>query len=277
MRLLEFKRIGKEKHLTFESIQRFVFDQYSEFSEAEARQHLTECSRCYGIYESLVRPKKVKEKRSVRRVGGRVLSRTLLILGLGGITGSFLNFENTSNLNFKDFSDLLVTAVQRIGKEEIAKLTPRSPELEPLDEFNLNAATHQLKERDAPPVESIAEVEVDSGSRKPPNTQRRNPEVNQRTGLKEVYGRITADGEALKGVTVMVPGGNTAKVSDSSGRYSIQVPEEIASLVFIYRGKQTTKFLDPASVKSDVNLKIEEMIYPELEDPARYSDIIVSN
>lgn len=278
MQLLEFKRIGKEKHLTFESIQRFVFDEYSDFSEAKARQHLTECSRCYGIYESLVRPGKVRDKRSSSRIGARMLSSALLILGLGGIVGGFLYFEGTSDLNFKNMSELVVTALQRMEKGTIAKLTALSPKLEPLDDFNVNKPDHRLKDLDSPaPVENKPEVGEVSGRSKSSKSQPRIQEANQPNGLREIYGKITTEGAALQGVTVMVPGGSTAKVSDSTGQYYIQVPEGIASLVFIYRGKQTVKELDPASRKRDVNLNIEDMIYPEIEAPGTHSDVIVSN
>lgn len=278
MQLLEFKRIGKEKHLTFESIQRFVFDQYSEFSEAKARQHLTECSRCYGIYESLVRPGKVREKRSYRRTGARVFSRALLIMSLGGIAGWFIYFGGTSDLNFKSLSDLFMTALQRMEMGEIAKLIPLPPELGPLDNYNGSVPDGQLKDIDAPaPVEDRPKIGVVSGVSKTSKSQPGVQEANQPTGLREIYGKITTDGAALQGVTVMVPGGSTAKVSDSTGQYYIQVPKNIASLVFIYRGKQTVKELDPASRKRDVSLNIEDMIYPEIEAPEAQRDVIVSN
>ena len=80
-----------------------------------------------------------------------------------------------------------------------------------------------------------------------------------------IYGKITGNGQPLAGVTVMVPGSSTARVSDQGGKYYIQVPRNTRELVFIYQGRQLVKELDPDSRRLDIHLKMNEMTYPEPE------------
>ena len=72
-----------------------------------------------------------------------------------------------------------------------------------------------------------------------------------------IYGKIMANGQPLKGVTIMVPGSPVARVSNAKGNYYIKVPDHINALKFIYQGKELVKELDPISRKQDLNLKIE--------------------
>lgn len=274
---MEYKYIGSEKHLTFDSIRRFVFHQLSELCELKARQHLEECNRCHSIYECLARPGKVMKKKSNKRAGSRILTGAMMLICLAGITGGFIYFEGTSDLNFNNLSDMLIKGLQRLERGKIARLTPIAPELGPSKEFKLNAPVQLLKNIDTlTQAYNTEEVVITSGDNKPNNA----PEIEEEhytAGFRAIYGRITAEGEALQGVTVMVPGGSTAKISDASGKYYIHVPDDIASLVFIYRGKQSVKELDPASRKRDVDLEFEKMVYPEIETHETRPDVIVSN
>ena len=80
-----------------------------------------------------------------------------------------------------------------------------------------------------------------------------------------IYGTITSNGDPLKGVTVMVPGGKTARVSDEQGKYYLQIPDSTNSLVLIYQGKQLIEIIDPHTRQQDIQLQLESMSYPGIE------------
>jgi hypothetical protein len=85
--------------------------------------------------------------------------------------------------------------------------------------------------------------------------EQREPQVR----LRGIYGEITADGTPLPGVTVKVPGSGPGRVTDEDGKYYIQVPRDTKSLLFIYRGKQLTKELDPDRRRLDIRLRSESL------------------
>lgn len=277
MQPLEYKNIGREEHLTFDSIRRLAFHQLSTLKEREARHHIQACNRCQSIHESLALPGRVRRNRVKRSTGLQWLSSGLLVIMLLGLTASYLYLGGLKNLSFKnlagslhsmwsfDESNLYLPVPIKMEKERITDLIPDSPEIESKDKVKSRPTVPIAKVIDTvPELPAKPDIEIASGVKKQSNSNIE-PEQEDPGRVTGIYGKITANGQALQGVTVMVPGGNTAKISDSDGKYYIQVPRGTGSLVYIYRGKQLVKELDPESRKRDINLKIDSMEYPEIE------------
>ncbi len=80
---------------------------------------------------------------------------------------------------------------------------------------------------------------------------------------RRIYGKITlsSSGEHLAGVNIMVPGTTVAKVSNATGGYTIQVPNNARELVFIYRGKKLVQTINSQNNLVNVRLNLETMQY----------------
>ena len=98
-------------------------------------------------------------------------------------------------------------------------------------------------------------------------------QTQNRVKLRGIYGKITANGKPLPGVTVIVPGSRSGRVSDAGGKYYIQVPRGANSLLFIYQGKQLRKPLDDDKRRLDINLKLESLPFPESADSETPSNL----
>jgi len=273
MQPLEYKYIGNEEHLTFDSIRRLVFNQLSNLCELEANQHIEDCYRCRSIHESLASPAGIRKNNSAGNIGSKVFAAILLVMVSVGLAVSFLYFGDPANL-----SKLVSWSLLKIQKGAITKLTPNPPQIEFTDDLKRIAAAPVLITIDSlTRVSAKPDIGIDSGVNKQFDDYIGTEAGNAETALKGIYGKISANGEPLQGVTIMAPDSRTAKVSNPSGNYYIQVPSSTTSLVYIYQGKQLIKELDSISRRHDINLKIDTMEYPEIESPPPGSENIVSN
>lgn len=250
MQPLEYRNIGSEEHLTFGSIRRLVFHELSDISAREANRHIADCQRCQSIHESLVRPSEVKKDHSTSVVT-RMLVGILLVVALMGLAASFLYFGGSSKAD-----------------EKKTETIPDSPGIDSGDAIENNASAPVLEVIDTmAQVSDEPAIETTFGANKQFDSYIETEQEHPRIRLRGIYGKITGNGEPLAGVTVMVPGGSTAKISDPGGKYYIQVPRNTTSLVFIYQGKQLVKELDPTSRRLDIHLRTEEMASPEIKAP----------
>lgn len=145
---------------------------------------------------------------------------------------------------------------QFIAKDRGTKQIPNySTATEPGIDSKSRVEANALKHSDTlTVVSSKTKVESASSSSNHSGANLETQQV-QKNKLRGIYGKIMANGKPLKGVTIMVPGSRIAKVSNSEGKYYIQVPTNIDSLKFIYRGKQLVKELDSTSRERDLYLK----------------------
>ncbi len=124
MQPLEYKNIGSEEHLTFDSIRRLVRHELSEQSEVEAVKHIEDCERCQGIFQSLTAPHEVRQQNIQQRKFNPFLAGILSVLVLIGLAASVLFFGAESK-----------------APEKIAKFNPTSPiEVEKIPDEVENAA-----------------------------------------------------------------------------------------------------------------------------------------
>jgi hypothetical protein len=182
-----------------------------------------------------------------------------------------LNIEEVRELSeeIREFSaearELSEIYIRRLlSGAEIKRVTPRPPATKFHQDF-MSQASPGLDAIDTR-IRIASETTTEASNRE--RAQHSDIIVDGEKGqltLQGIYGTITADGDPMKGVTVMVPGGSTARVSDAHGKYYLQVPHGTDSLLFIYQGKQSIKVLDPESRQQDVQLQIENMLYPEIE------------
>ena len=250
MQPLEYKNIGSEEHLTFDSIRRLVLKQLTELSEREAKKHIEECHRCEGIFVSLTRPSEIRKDYSNRRNNVTLIGGVTAVLLLILIAGSFLYFGGSSKGMTRSVNKAAnsTDTNESVPDTEIQEV---APVLEAIDTLA------QLSEEPA--------VESPTSPDKQFDTYIETEQSQPRIKLRGIYGKITGNGEPLPGVTVMVPGSNTARISDPGGKYYIQVPRNTRRLVFIYQGRQLVKELDPSDRRLDIHLKTEEMTYPPSE------------
>ena len=249
MQPLEYKNIGGEEHLTFDSIRRLALRQLTELSEREAKKHIEDCPRCNGIHTSLARPSEIRKDFSNKRnnltlIGG-VAAVVLLIL----LAGSFLYYGGSSK------GGAVISAPEISANpdlpEEVLEIQEVAPVLEAIDTIA------QLSEEPA--------VESPTAPDKQFDTYIEKEQSQPRIKLRGIYGKITGNGEPLPGVTVKVPGSSSARVSDTGGKYYIQVPRNTRRLVFIYQGRQLVKDLDPSDRRLDIHLKTDELAFPPSE------------
>ena len=249
MQPLEYKNIGSEEHLTFDSIRRLVLNELSELSEREARKHIEDCFRCKSIFDSLATPSEVRKGYSYKRNTLTLIGGVLSVILLIAFVGSFLYFGGASKIKDEKraespyLTDMVEKSNESEEKEEVA------PVIEALDTLSQISDEPDVEAPVAPNKQFDNYIETE--------------QAQPRIKLRGIYGKITGNGQPLPGVTVMVPGSNTAKVSDPGGKYYIQVPRNTSSLLFIYQGRQLVKPLDPDSRRLDIYLKTEEMSYPE--------------
>ncbi len=252
MQPLEYKNIGGEEHLTFDSIRRLVLHELSDLSEREAKTHIDNCSRCQGIYASLANPGEIRQSTGNNYVFRPMIMGLLLVLLLMVTAASILYFGSES-----------ATSEETTESPEVAVINP-----DPVPEVS------EQEESVAPVIEAIdtlAQISEEPDIAPPIPTNKQFDEYIEkeqsepRIRLRGIYGKITADGQPLPGVSVMVPGTRSGRVSDEGGKYYIQVPRNTRSLIFIYRGKQLVKDLDPDSRRLDIYLKSESFSYPEPE------------
>ena len=256
MQPLEYKNIGGEEHLTFDSIRRLVLHELSELSEREATKHIDNCSRCQGIHQSLAKPDEIRESYAKRPIIRPMILGLFLVVALVVAAASILYFGSESKPVENKTADINL------------------PLGTPIDEFS--EAQESNEEEVAPileAIDSLAQVNEEPEIEPPLPTNKQFDEYIEkeqgqpRIKLRGIYGKITADGQPLAGVTVRVPGSRTGRVSDEGGKYYIQVPRSATSLLFIYRGRQLVKDLDPNSRRLDIYLKSESLSYPEPQNP----------
>ena len=252
---MEYKNIGGKEHLTFESIRRLVLHELSELSGREATTHIESCERCRGIYQSLAKPEEIRQSHVKRPVVRPMIVGVLLVMVLVAAAASILYFGSES----KPVKQKKADAALPLGAE--------------IEEFPENQ--QEIEKEVAPILEAIdtlsqineePELEPQLPTNKQFDQYIEKEQVQPRIRLRGIYGKITADGQPLPGVTVKVPGSNSSRVSDNGGKYYIQVPRNTESLVFIYHGKQLIKTLDPDSRRLDIHLKSESLSYPEAQE-----------
>lgn len=248
MQPLEYKNIGSEEHLTFDSIRRLVRYELSEQNEHEAKKHIEDCERCNGIHLSLTAPHEVRQQYIPKRKFNPFVVGILSVLALIGLAASVLFFGAESK-----------------APEKIAQFNPASP-------IEENERIPEEIENAAPVIEAIdtlaqvneePEVTPELPIDKQFDEYIEKEQTQKRVKLRGVYGKITADGKPLPGVTVMVPGSRSGRVSDTGGKYYIQVPRGANSLLFIYQGKQLRKPLNADERRLDINLKLQSLPYPD--------------
>ena len=250
---LRYKFIGSEQHLSFDSIRRLVLHQLSIQDRRRAWKHIEQCTRCGSIHESLAKPQLVVRRRSSKSHGAMLALGIVVVIGL---SLTYVNFGTNIKLSKEDVSIVYSWGLIKIQNKALPKQTPQPPEVAPSEYFKKSASNILLK--------SIYP------SSKP--VQKSHPiQSNQ------IHGLITANNQPLQGVTVMVPDGKTARVSNADGRYFIQVPDSTTVLVFIYQGKQLVKELDVIPGRMDINLIPENMEYAEIESALSNEELITSN
>jgi len=209
---------------------------------------------------------------------------------------SILYFSNSLNLKPEDLSTLFSQGLSKIKNSGFFQHTPDTLKVLSTTEFRRKAV--EVKADNAQQVpkspekfipaqedlqntanteDSIVSSEGTSASENKAVSTGSIEVENPDHSNKGIYGKITAAGKPLQGVTVMQPGRRNAKVTNSSGNYYIKVPQNISSLLVIYQGKQTLVALDPASKKQDIDLSIENMTFPEIDIQDTDINNIVSN
>ena len=185
--------------------------------------------------------------------------------------------EVTKDWNIEEVTELSRLYIHRLlNQSKITKLTPNPPETEISQDFIAWASpgltTIDTKAR-------ITDKSTIKAFNKTPNKVDQmqhfdiiNEGEKDQLTLRGIYGTISADGDPMKGVTVMVPGGKMAKVSDANGKYYIQISETANELLFIYQGKQLIKSLNPESSQLDIQLQMENMSYPDIEYPTAITE-----
>lgn len=246
MQPLDYKNIGGEEHLTFDSIRKLVLHELSELSEREAKKHMEHCMRCRDIYQSLASPNEVRQSFSDNRTVKPMVVGLLSVVGLIGAAASILYFGSES----KPVEETTTEApVPYSGNQDF----------EEVQESNEEAVAPVIEA-----IDTLAQISEEPAVESPLPTNKQfdqyiEKEQNQpRIKLWGIYGKITADGQPLPGVTVRVPGSNSGKMTDEGGKYYIQVPRNTKSLVFIYQGQQFVKNLDPVSRRLDIYFRSEE-------------------
>lgn len=86
------------------------------------------------------------------------------------------------------------------------------------------------------------------------------------TNQREISGKVTSeDGQALAGVSVSLKGSNIATVTNSSGSYTIQVPDIASStLIFTFVSMETQEIQLGSSNEMDVMMKAEAFSLEEV-------------
>ena len=253
MQPLEYKIIGSEQHLTFNSIRRLVLHELSDLSERDAKKHIEDCFRCKSIHESLTSPSEIRKIQSQNRIVPTMIGGVILVVILIGLAASFLYFgssskelkENTVE-STSEFQDV-TKADEMKSNEQVAQVLEASDTLSQInDEPSITDSLTTNKQFD-----QYIEKELEQPSIK----------------LRGIYGKITGNGQPLPGVTIRGPGSRKARISDVAGKYYIQVPRNTRSLVFIYQGRQLVKQLDPQARRLDIHLRTESMTYPDSANP----------
>jgi len=251
---LEYKNIGSDRHLTFDSIRRLVLHELSDLSKREAKKHIDECYRCKSIHESLASPSEIIKDHSQNRNNTIMIGGVLLVVALIGLAASFLYFGSLSKAPEANVVESASGLQDILAANETESSELVAPILEAIDTLS------QINDEPAVTDSLTASKQFDDYIEK---------ELEQPTiKLRGIYGKITGDGQPLPGVTIMVPGSKKARISDAGGKYYIQVPRNTRSLVFIYQGRQLVKRLDPQSRRLDIHLKTKSMAYPDRKEPA---------
>ncbi len=251
MRPLEYKNIGEEKHLTFDSIRRMVLKELSDLAEKEASDHIQQCPRCRSIQQSLAYPADSRKNAPVELQLPRFLWVALILISIAGLVmAAFFYLKEpkeplTEELPIEDAQATVVPNPD----EQVPPESEVAPVLEAIDTLS------QINEEPPTLPDAVsANKKFDNYIEKPPN------QVQNR--VRGIYGKITNNGDPVSGVTVMTPGSNKAKVTDHTGKYYIQVSNRARSLIFIYQGKQVVKTIPSNSRRLDLQLNFEEMTYP---------------
>ena len=94
------------------------------------------------------------------------------------------------------------------------------------------------------------------------------PKAVQQVGKRQIKGMVTDEtGEPLIGVSVLVQGTTMGTITDIDGMYSLEVPDNKASLEFTYIGYQ--KVILPVSSSSSFNVVMKE-------DAQQLSEVVVT-
>jgi len=246
MQPLEYKTIGNEQHLTFNSIRSLVLHELSDLSERDAKKHIEDCYRCKSIQECLTSPAQIRKGQSQNQNNYTIIGGLMLVVLLIGLAASFLYFGSSSELNkgINEPNSEFTGAAET--KNSTEQLLPALEAIDTLSQINDEpAVTDSLTTNKL--FDQYIEKEVERPSVK----------------MRGIYGKITGNGQPLPGVTIMVPGSSKARISDGAGKYYIQIPQKTRSLIFIYQGRQLVKQLEPRSRRLDIHLKTEDMVYPE--------------
>ncbi len=275
---LKYQYITGEIHLTFDSIRSLVFHKLNKQDEVKAKRHVQNCFRCKSIYQSLVNPEEVRKNRVRSKVKSNWLHGLMLIGILMVLATAFWHFRGMSYLSVENLHRLLSGGPQNTETNQTVKPIPIPPKSGSSQDLIKSDPVSELK-----PVDSLLnqsgepETENIPSASKMLHSSNKTENGSPETTTRGIYGKISANGAALHGVTIKVPGSRSAKVSDSSGKYYLQIPRSATSILFIYRGKQLIKELDPDSRHLDVNLKIDNMDYPEIETTEPGTSNIVIN
>ncbi len=245
MRPLDYKTIGEENHLTFDSIRRYVLKELSQLGEEEAKSHIEGCPRCRSIEQSLAFPSSYRRNNIQDRYMPKVWWGVLLfVLALGILTTYFVLRNSPSEpVSLQEVNIPIANSEAEVPVESEA-----APVLEAID--TLSQITDEPTVAD--PIST--NKKFDNYIEKPQNQPQ--PQV------RGIYGKITQDGQPVPGVTVMTPGSSKARITDATGKYYIQVPSYAKSLIFIYQGKQLVKGISSSSRRLDLQLNGEDMTYP---------------
>src|SRR5690606_40184413 len=80
-----------------------------------------------------------------------------------------------------------------------------------------------------------------------------------------VSGLVLDDqGEPLPGVSILIKGTQQGTITDSEGRFSIQIPDENAVLVFSFVGSITQEVLVGSRMNLEIKLMVDEKDLEEL-------------
>ncbi len=248
MRALDYKLVKGQKHLTYDTIRRFVLDELSKLSRDEANSHIQTCPRCRSIKYCLTNPHRAPRKGFSLNIPTKVWWAALILLLISGVVIAASVLFKPVPADPVSFQEPVVenAPIQAPVESEAA------PVLEAIDTLSEAVDEPQVSE-------AVENKKFDNYIEKPQNQTR--PQV------RGIYGKITLEGQPVSGVTVMTPGSSRARLTDASGKYYIQVPARARSLIFIYQGKQLIKSIDSNSRRLDLQLNSENMAYPQRPEP----------
>lgn len=249
MRPLDYKFISGQKHLTYDSIRRYVLNELTRMAKDEASSHIETCPRCRSIKHSLANPERRPAKSMSFQIPAKIWWAALILALTAGVIVAGVSFLRSTAEEPMTFEE----PIEENQPTEIPAESEAAPVLEAIDTLSEVVDEPQVTDPITPNKkfdEYIAK-----------------PQTQTRPQVKGIYGKITQDGQPVAGVTVMTPGSSRARLTDASGKYYIQVPSQARSLIFIHQGKQLIKSIDANSRRLDLQLNSENMTYPQRPEP----------